>query len=189
MKIKLFQVDAFAEGLFSGNPAAVCPLDTWISDELMQQIAEENNLSETAFMVPSENPLHIRWFTPTTEVELCGHATLAAAHVLRKHLDYSDAAIVFESQSGPLGATDVGEDRYTLDFPADVLRPIPEDLHWKQYFNQPITEAYRGVTDYLFRLASEQAVRDLAAEFEPRCISATSCQIPMDCRCLPRRTG
>ena len=93
MKIKLFQADSFAEGVFAGNPAAVCPLDEWLEDELMQKIAEENNLSETAFFVATESPLHIRWFTPTTEVELCGHATLASAHVLRKHLGYPDPAI------------------------------------------------------------------------------------------------
>lgn len=165
MSIKLFQVDSFAEGLFTGNPAAVCPLDEWISDELMQKIAGENNLSETAFFVHSEDPLHIRWFTPSTEVELCGHATLATAHVLRKHLNYPAAAMMFESQSGPLGATDRENDMYTLDFPVDILRPIPDDLHWKQYFSQPIVEGYRGVTDYIFRLASEQSLRDVTANF------------------------
>ena len=82
MNINLFQVDAFADRLFAGNPAAVCPLPFWLADDQLQAIAEENNLSETAFFVEGENPLHIRWFTPTTEVELCGHATLATAHVL-----------------------------------------------------------------------------------------------------------
>jgi len=166
MNIRIYKVDAFAESLFSGNPAAVCPLEEWIGDKLMQKIASENNLSETAFFVPGENPINIRWFTPTTEVELCGHATLASAHVLRKHLGYGDASMVFESQSGPLGATDVGNDRYTLDFPMDVLRPVADDLHWKQYFHQPILEAYRGTTDYIFRVASEQSLMEISPDFE-----------------------
>jgi len=82
MKLKIYQVDAFAEKVFEGNPAAVIPLEKWLSDETMQQIAMENNLSETAFFVPVENGFHIRWFTPVAEVNLCGHATLAAAHVI-----------------------------------------------------------------------------------------------------------
>jgi len=88
MKLTLYQIDAFAEKPFEGNPAAVCPLETWLTDELMQSIAMENNLSETAFFVPIETGYHIRWFTPTTEVDLCGHATLASAHVLFDILGY-----------------------------------------------------------------------------------------------------
>ena len=82
MKLSLYQLDAFTDTLFAGNPAAVVPLDTWISDEVMQNIAAENNLAETAFYVPTETGYHIRWFTPTVEVDLCGHATLATAYVL-----------------------------------------------------------------------------------------------------------
>jgi len=165
MHIKLFQVDAFADKLFTGNPAAVCPLDHWIDDQLMQAIALENNLSETAFFVVGESPLHIRWFTPTTEVELCGHATLASAHVLYKNLGYHSNQIQFDSQSGPLSVIVEGDDRYTLDFPADALRNVAPDLQWKQYFNQPILEAFRGATDYIFTVESEGAVRDMQVKF------------------------
>src|SRR6478609_6717804 len=95
MEITIYQVDAFANKIFSGNPAAVCPLNEWLSDELMQRIALENNLSETAFMVKEGEVYHIRWFTPTVEVVLCGHATLASAHVLFKHLGYQKEEIIF----------------------------------------------------------------------------------------------
>jgi len=88
MEIPLYQIDAFTSKLFKGNPAAVCPLDEWLPPEIMQSIAKENNLSETAFFVPQANNFHIRWFTPESEVDLCGHATLAAAYVLFNILDY-----------------------------------------------------------------------------------------------------
>ena len=167
MTNKIYQVDAFTDKLFGGNPAAVCPLDHWLDDEVMQDIALENNLSETAFFVVQENPMHIRWFTPTTEVELCGHATLASAHVLSKHLGYRENPIAFDSQSGPLSVIVEGDDTYTLDFPVDSLRPVPDDLRWKAYFDVPIIAAYRGMTDYVFRVASEQAVRDVNPDFGP----------------------
>lgn len=82
MEMKLYQIDAFANKVFRGNPAAVCPLDTWLPDSVLQAIAEENNLSETAYYVPADTGFHIRWFTPVTEVDLCGHGTLAAAYVI-----------------------------------------------------------------------------------------------------------
>src|SRR5688572_16832756 len=96
-KIRLFQIDAFTDKLFSGNPAAVCLLDKWIDDDLMQAIARENNLAETAFVVAKGKDFEIRWFTPTTEVDLCGHATLASAFILFNLLDYPDSLIRFYS--------------------------------------------------------------------------------------------
>ncbi len=117
MKIPIYQIDAFAEKPFEGNPAAVCPLESWLPDALMQLIAEENNLSETAFFVPTQTGFHIRWFTPTTEVDLCGHATLAAAHVLFHCLGYESDHIEFESRSGLLNVSRAGE-LLVLDFPA-----------------------------------------------------------------------
>jgi predicted PhzF superfamily epimerase YddE/YHI9 len=111
MEIPIYQVDAFASAAFRGNPAAICPLDAWLPDELMQSIAEENNLAETAFYVPERSGYRIRWFTPTTEVDLCGHATLAAASVV------GASRVVFQSRSGELTVSRVGE-RYTLDFPS-----------------------------------------------------------------------
>ena len=102
MKIKQYQIDAFATRAFEGNPAAVCPLESWLDDGLLQSIAEENNLSETAFFVPSEKGFKLRWFTPVKEVDLCGHATLAAAHVIFEILGYSLPVITFETRSGEL---------------------------------------------------------------------------------------
>lgn len=116
MEISLYQIDAFASKLFEGNPAAVCPLDEWLPDEIMQSIAEENNLSETAFFVPHGNDFHIRWFTPASEVDLCGHATLASAYVLFNILGYKKEAIQFNSKSGILVVTK-DEDWLILDFP------------------------------------------------------------------------
>ena len=117
MKLSIYQIDAFAEKAFEGNPAAVVPLEEWLPDSVMQSIAEENNLSETAFFVPSESGFHIRWFTPATEVDLCGHATLASAYVLFSILGRKEDTLSFESRSGLLKVTKAGE-LLTLDFPA-----------------------------------------------------------------------
>ncbi|MEE4293817.1 MAG: PhzF family phenazine biosynthesis isomerase, partial [Xanthomonadales bacterium] len=102
MKLTLFQVDAFASRVFEGNPAAVCPLNEWLPDEVMQSIALENNLSETAFFVPEGGEYAIRWFTPVAEVDLCGHATLASAWVLFNRLGHASDRLRFSSRSGPL---------------------------------------------------------------------------------------
>ncbi|WP_417428484.1 PhzF family phenazine biosynthesis protein [Kiloniella sp.] len=124
MEIPLYQVDAFTGQLFSGNPAAVCPLTEWLPDDLLSEIAAENNLSETAFFVPTQQGYHLRWFTPTTEVDLCGHATLATAHVISTELDQTTKEISFESKSGVLKVA-CHNGRYTLDFPS--RRPSPLD--------------------------------------------------------------
>ncbi len=120
MELDLYQVDAFAENVFSGNPAAIVPLFEWLSDDLMQSIAAENNLSETAFFVRKGEYFELRWFTTESEVDLCGHATLASAHVLYEHLDYADPAVVFETQSGRL-FVDREDSKYSLDVPAWVF--------------------------------------------------------------------
>jgi PhzF family phenazine biosynthesis protein len=117
MQLTMYQIDAFASQLFTGNPAAICPLESWLPDELMQLIAMENNLSETAFFVKTANGFHLRWFTPTHEVKLCGHATLASAYVIFNLLGYMQDTIVFASLSGPLTVTKK-EDWLELDFPA-----------------------------------------------------------------------
>lgn len=122
VKIKQFQVDAFASKVFEGNPAAVCPLDDWLDDGLLQAIAEENNLSETAFFVPTDRGFHLRWFTPVAEVDLCGHATLAAAHVLFGALAYPERAIRFETRSGDLTVQKRG-DFLEMDFPSRLPNP------------------------------------------------------------------
>jgi PhzF family phenazine biosynthesis protein len=127
MVLPIYQVDAFAEGIFKGNPAAVMPLERWLDDELLAAIAMENNLSETAYLVKVDNGYQLRWFTPEVEVDLCGHATLAAAHVLFEHLAYEGNEIVFHTRSGELRVRRSGA-RLTLDFPATELASVDVDL-------------------------------------------------------------
>jgi len=123
MKLALFQIDAFTDTVFSGNPAAVCPLDAWLADGRMQAIAAENNLSETAFFVPDGDAFGLRWFTPTCEVDLCGHATLATAHLLLDHLEPGRSSVTFETRSGRLNVIRDG-DRLAMDFPAKPAAAI-----------------------------------------------------------------
>ncbi len=129
MKISLYQIDAFANQVFEGNPAAICLLDGWLDDSILQSIAEENNLSETAYVVSSGQDFHIRWFTPTSEVDLCGHATLAAAYVIFNILCSSKDVITFKSKSGNLIVSRKG-DLISMDFPAKPPGkcPIPDGL-------------------------------------------------------------
>lgn len=118
MKLKIFQIDAFTDKLFGGNPAAVCPLENWLTDEILQSIAIENNLAETAFFVQlSKNHFHLRWFTPELEMDLCGHATLASAFVIINELENDSDEILFDTQSGLLKVRRV-EDYLELDFPS-----------------------------------------------------------------------
>ncbi|RUR07227.1 PhzF family phenazine biosynthesis protein [Legionella sp. km772] len=117
MKLPLYQIDSFTSTLFDGNPAAVCPLDYWLDDKVLQLIARENNLSETAFIVPHNNSYQIRWFTPNMEVDLCGHATLASAFVLFELLNYPEKLIQFTSKSGLLSVKKEA-DLLIMDFPA-----------------------------------------------------------------------
>jgi predicted PhzF superfamily epimerase YddE/YHI9 len=130
MRLPIHQIDAFAERPFTGNPAAVMPLETWLPDELMQAIAAENNLAETAFLVKEPEGWRIRWFTPEEEVDLCGHATLASACLLLTELE-PGAHVTFHSRSGPLGVDREG-DRFILDFPARLGAPAPD-------FVEPLT--------------------------------------------------
>ncbi|MBA2378329.1 MAG: PhzF family phenazine biosynthesis protein [Blastocatellia bacterium] len=124
MKLEIFQVDAFASRVFAGNPAAVVPLEEWLPDDVMVNIAAENNLAETAFFVPVAGRYQIRWFTPKVEVDLCGHATLASAHVIFDELGLDEDAIRFHShRSGELGVERQG-DRLVLDFPAYPMTEI-----------------------------------------------------------------
>jgi len=120
VRLSIFQIDAFAEKIFQGNPAAVVPLEAWLPDELLQDIAQENNLSETAYFMKQGDGYHIRWFTPTVEVDLCGHATLAAAHVIFEILGFQGNEIVFHSKSGELKVTK-RNDLIELDFPVSTI--------------------------------------------------------------------
>ncbi|MCE0555692.1 MULTISPECIES: PhzF family phenazine biosynthesis protein [unclassified Motilimonas] len=126
--LTLFQIDAFSDELFKGNPAAVVPLESWLSDELMQQIAAENNLAETAFFVPiSQGQYQIRWFTPACEVPLCGHATLASAFVLFNEMGVNGEQVVFHSKSGELTVTKSGE-QLQLNFPQIPAAMVADEL-------------------------------------------------------------
>lgn len=129
MEISLYQVDAFASTVFSGNPAAVCPLREWLPESLMQSVARENNLPETAFLVPEEDAYRIRWFTPETEVDLCGHATLASAHVIFSFLDTGRTRVSFRSRSGSLMVSRL-RDLLVMDFPSRPPRAceVPAEL-------------------------------------------------------------
>lgn len=127
MELPIYQVDAFADKVFSGNPAAVMPLPQWLDDTTLQAIALENNLSETAYLVGRDDGYGLRWFTPAVEVDLCGHATLAAAHVLFEHLEHPGGEILFHTRSGELRVRRSGEG-LTLDFPAAVLESVDVDL-------------------------------------------------------------
>ena len=158
MKLKIYQIDAFTNKVFSGNPAAVCPLDQWLSDRLMQQIAAENNLAETAFYVKKGNYFEIRWFTPTTEVDLCGHATLATAFVLFNHESYTESTIEFYSPRSGTLTVSKNEDFLTLNFPTDTLQEIALTEEFINCFDLIPSIAFKGKTDYLFVFENEEDI-------------------------------
>jgi predicted PhzF superfamily epimerase YddE/YHI9 len=166
MRIPLFQVDAFTRELFRGNPAAVCPLESWLSESVMQAIAAENNVSDTAFFVGRGNHYEIRWFTPRLEIDLCGHATLAAAFVLFNALGVKDEELVFISRSGPLRVRREGE-RSVLDFPAWELGdyPVFQDLV-RGLGSAPQAVWTSGAHHYLAVFERESQVRELQPDFE-----------------------
>jgi PhzF family phenazine biosynthesis protein len=164
MLLPFFQVDAFTDRLFGGNPAGVCPLEQWLTDDTMQKIAMENNVSETAFFVKEDDGYRIRWFTPKVEVNLCGHATLASAHVLYNHLGYSEDRISFQSRSGILNVSREGE-LLVLDFPANMPQrsSLPEDF--VQALNITPIQCHRGKEDYLLLYKSQQEIEALMPDF------------------------
>ena len=158
--IPFYQIDAFTSKVFSGNPAGVCLLERPLGEEIMQQIAAENNLAETAFIRTDLSPFQIRWFTPTTEVDLCGHATLASAYVLFNEKDLNDT-IKFQSlRSGDLMVTKA-EEHLTLDFPADKIIPISIKNEWVEAIGSPILEAFTGRTDLILRVENEKIVKQI----------------------------
>ena len=165
MKIKMFQVDAFTDHLFGGNPAAVIPLEKWIDDDLMQKIAEENNLAETVFFVSRGNDYDIRWFTPEFEIDLCGHATLASAFVLYHFLGYKKASITFHSKSGPL-IVERKEDTFLMDFPSwkpERLDNYPDAL-LKSLGNPEVAGIYKR-RDFVVELMDEENVKKIQPDF------------------------
>ena len=161
MKYRIYQIDAFTDKIFAGNPAAVCPLEKWLSDDLLQKIAMENNLAETAFYVKQNNQYHIRWFTPKVEVDLCGHATLAAAYVLFNHENYTENIIDFYSnRSGKLTVTKHNE-YLTLNFPKDIFQSIEISADLKSGFDIFPLEVFKGKTDYLFVFETENQIKNI----------------------------
>ncbi|WP_194755872.1 PhzF family phenazine biosynthesis protein [Aliidiomarina indica] len=167
MDIKLYQVDAFTDRVFGGNPAAVCPLGAWPEDGLLQAIADENNLSETAFFVPEGAGFRLRWFTPEAEVDLCGHATLATAHVIFSHLNYPEQEICFYTRSGEL-RVQRHDGGYSMDFPASM----PETVDPPQALMQGlgvVPKAVYASYDYVVVLESEEAVRAVKPNFTTLC--------------------
>ena len=159
MEIPIYQVDAFTNRPFGGNPAAVCPLAGWPEDELMQQIAAENNLAETAFFVPDGKGFHLRWFTPEIEIDLCGHATLATAHVLFHHLGHAGDVIHFTSMSGPLTVRK-RDHRIELDFPARDPAPAGLPALIAEGIGAEPLEVLKA-RDYVLLLRDEAEVRAL----------------------------
>lgn len=163
MKLEIFQVDAFTSMPFGGNPAAVVPLEAWLPDDVMQSIALENNLSETAFFVKNGEVYDIRWFTPTFEIDLCGHATLGSAHVLFNELGVKDNILQFQSTSGLLTVAREG-DRLVLDFPSRpaVAAEAPEGLF--EAIGREPKEVLRS-RDYMLVYETEDEIRNISPDF------------------------
>ncbi len=158
-EISLYQVDAFTSEVFGGNPAAICPLEAWLDDALLQSIAAENNLSETAFFVRDGDDFHLRWFTPGAEVDLCGHATLATSYVISTYLEPGRDLIGFQSKSGRLEVTRNG-DLYTLDFPVLKSEVVECPQLLRDALKIEVVETLDGM-DMIAAVRDEAAVRDL----------------------------
>jgi predicted PhzF superfamily epimerase YddE/YHI9 len=163
MRLRMYQVDAFASRVFSGNPAAVVPLPEWLDDVQLQSIAAENNLSETAFFVPRDDHYHLRWFTPTQEVSLCGHATLASAFIVFTVLDTASAAVKFETLSGILNVQRRAGNLVTMDFPKLIPRPCQPPGHLLAGLSRTPVEVLATDNDanYYVVYDREHAVRTL----------------------------
>lgn len=163
MKLPLYQIDAFTSRLFGGNPAAVVVLEQWLPDDVLQSIAAENNLAETAFVIPREDMAELRWFTPAIEMDLCGHATLAAGHVLFAYIYPALDALRFSTKSGVLGVRR-DKDLLSLDFPARPGAPIPVSDALASALGAKPREAYRA-RDVLAVFDTEAEIRALHPDF------------------------
>ena len=173
VSVPYFQIDAFSARIFQGNPAGVCLLESWLPDDVLQKVAAENNLSETAFVVGQEGEFDLRWLTPTTEVDLCGHATLASAFVIFTELGFKGETVRFHTRSGVVSATR-HEEIITLDFPAWSLHPCPAPADLVEGLGWMPGEVHRAGEDYLAVVASESDVRAL----EPNMAALAA----LDCR-------
>ncbi len=165
MKFPIFQVDAFTDSIFGGNPAAVVPLNAWLSQETMQRIAMENNLSETAFYVEEHEAFGLRWFTPEVEVDLCGHATLATAHVLFEELGFAGSELKFNTKSGRLTVRKE-EDWYTMNFPTEDIPKVEAPPILFQALGIPRTPEVYKSDDYMVVMESEEQIENLAPDFK-----------------------
>ncbi|MGZ5286665.1 MAG: PhzF family phenazine biosynthesis protein [Flavisolibacter sp.] len=165
MKLTIYQVDAFAEKVFTGNPAAVIPLENWIDDKLMQQIAMENNLSETAFFVKTETGFYIRWFTPEYEIDLCGHATLASAYVIKNFVEPHLSEIIFSTEKAGTLKVSASDGIYTLDFPSRVPEPCDVPAQLLKSLGVSTTVEVLKSRDYFVVLPDETAVRNAEPDF------------------------
>jgi PhzF family phenazine biosynthesis protein len=164
MKFRLYHVDAFSDRLFKGNPAAVCPLESWLDGRLMQNIAAENNLSETAFYAREKQGWRIRWFSPKKEVDLCGHATLATTHVLFSHEGEQGNVISFNSRSGILKVRKQ-DDLLVLDFPADKIKKVTAPASLVKAVGRKPLEAFRGREDYMLVYKSKKDILQIEPDF------------------------
>ena len=164
MELTLYQIDAFTDQVFKGNPAAVCPLQSWLSDSDLQAIAAENNLSETAFYIPLVSGFHLRWFTPKAEVDLCGHATLATAFVIFNFSDYADNTIRFESRSGQLTVTK-RDDWLVMDFPSQPATPCATPQLLVEGLGKAPIEVLSS-EDYMAVFGTEEDVMALKPNFD-----------------------
>lgn len=163
MRLPIYQVDAFTDTLFAGNPAAVVLLSEFPDDALMQAIAQENNLAETAFLVPQGDDFRLRWFTPSVEVPLCGHATLASAAVVLEHLRPQDSQVVFHTLSGALTVRCEGSD-YIMDFPARPVTRVDDNPALDKALGTKVLQLWRNDFTHLAVLESEQHVRQLQVD-------------------------
>lgn len=159
MNLDIYQIDAFTSTVFCGNPACVVPLKKWLEDDVLLNIAKENAVAETAFIIDKGNSFHLRWFTPEIEMDLCGHATLAAAHCISKYLKYDNRPIRFETLSGEL-TVDVGQEFYYLNFPSRPPKrsELPETII--EALSIKPNEVHKA-RDYVLVYDSEEEIRNL----------------------------
>lgn len=166
MKQKIYQIDAFTDKVFGGNPAAVCILDEWLDSQLMQNIAEENNLAETAFVVQKNSLFELRWFTPEIEVDLCGHATLATAYVLFNYHGVTENTIQFySSRSGNLFVEKMSNGFMTMDFPTDETVSLRGMTEINEAIGLTPLKTIKGKTDYLLIYNSQQEIEAINPNF------------------------
>jgi PhzF family phenazine biosynthesis protein len=163
MKSKIYQVDAFTDKPFHGNPAAIVPLENWLPDETMQNIALENNLAETAFFVPNGDGYDLRWFTPTVEMDLCGHATLATGFLVFNILGTTENILKFQTKSGQLTVEKEG-DRFVLDFPSRPAVPVDTPEGLVEAIGKQPKEILKS-RDYMLVYESEEDVRQISPDF------------------------